>query len=138
MERHKYRNILRTSKTKTLRNKANECDHNIKKIYRLVNNLTGKSTENSLPNFIKNKEELATNFADYFMDKIHKIHDNLQHHDKDKPTKLKITPLTKCDEMNVDVVTQIIQLMATKSCELDPIPAMVLKKFLKDLTPKNY
>ena len=37
--------------------------------------------------------------------------------------------------MNVDEVKQIIQLMATKSCELDPIPTMVLKRLLKDLTP---
>ena len=69
------------------------------------------------------------------MDKIHKIHDNLQHHDKYKSKKLEIPPLAKFDEMNVDEVTQIIHLMATKSCELDPIPTMVLKRFLKDVAP---
>ena len=63
------------------------------------------------------------------------ICDNLQHHDKYKPKKLKIPSLTKFDEMNVDEVTQIIQLMATKICELDLIPTMVLKRFLKDLAP---
>ena len=88
-------------------------------MYRLVNNLTGKSTENPLQNFTNNEEELANNFADYFMDTIHKIHDNL-HHDKCKPKNLEIPPLTKYGEMNVDEVTQIIQLMATKSCELRP------------------
>ena len=51
--------------------------------------------ENSLPNVTNNEEELANNFADYFMDKIHKIHDNLQHHDKYKPKKLEMPPLTK-------------------------------------------
>ena len=104
-------------------------------MYRLVNNPTGKFTENPLPNFTKNEEELANKFADYFTDKIYKIHDNLQHHDKYNPKKLEIPPLTKFDEMNVDEVTQITQLMATKSCELDPIPTTVLKRFLKDLAP---
>ena len=69
------------------------------------------------------------------MDKIHKIHDNLQHHDSYKLKKLEIPPLNKFDEMNVDEVAQIIQLMATKSCELGPIPAIILKRFLKDLAP---
>ena len=69
------------------------------------------------------------------MDKMYKIHDNLQHHDKYKPKKLEIPPVTKFDEMKVNEVTQIIQLMATKSCEFDPIPAMVLKRFHKDLAP---
>ena len=69
------------------------------------------------------------------MDKMHKIHENLQHHDKYRPKKLEIPPLTKFDEMNVDKVTQIIHLMATKSCELHPILTMVLKRFLKDLAP---
>ena len=104
-------------------------------MYRLVNKLTGKSTENPLPNFTNNEEEVVNNFADYFMDKIHKICDNLQHCDKYKPKKLKIPPFTKFDEMSVDEVTQVIQLMATKSCDLDPIPTIMLKKLLKDLTP---
>ena len=46
-------------------------------MYRFINNLTGKSTENQLPNFTSNEEELANNFADCFMGKIHKIYDNL-------------------------------------------------------------
>ena len=54
------------------------------------------------------------------MDKIHKICDNLQHHDEYKPKKLEIPPLTKFDEMNVDELTQIIQLMATKSVNWTP------------------
>ena len=120
--------------TKTLSNKVNKCDHIIKKMYRLVNNLTGISTENPLPNFTNNKEELANNFADYFMDKIHKIHDNI-HHNKYNAKKLQIPSLTKFYEMNVDEVTHIIQLMATNSCELDPIPTMVLKRFLSDVAP---
>ena len=71
------------------------------------------------------------------MDKIHKIHDNLQHYDRYKPKKLEIQTLTKCNEINVDEVIQIIQLMATKSFELNPIPTTVLKRFLKDLAPIN-
>ena len=102
VERLKCRNILRTSKTETLNNKVNECDHNIKKMYRIVNNFMGKTTENPCPNFTNKGEELANNFADYFMDKIHKTHDILQHHGKNKPKKLEMPPLTKFDKMNVD------------------------------------
>ena len=109
--------------------------HNIKKMYRLVNNLSGKSTENPLPNFTNNEEELGDNIADYIMEKVHNIHDNLQHHRKYKLKKLQMLRLTKYDEMNLDEETQIIQLMATKNYELYPISTMVLKRFLKDLAP---
>ena len=43
--------------------------------------MTGSIPENPLPNS-ESDEELANNFADFFIHKIQKIRDSLEHHPK--------------------------------------------------------
>ena len=76
-------------------------------------------------------KKLANDFADYFIEKIQKIRDNLDTNPKFKPTRNStITPLKIFKPTTVDEVTTTIMGMKTKSCELDFLPTSLLKKAL--------
>ena len=98
----------------------------MKKLYKLTADSARIITDNPLPSH-DNDESLMNHFADYFISKIDKIHENftgiLAFVPKvmDTPTLTKFTPLTP------NQVTKLIANMQTKSCELDPIPTHVLK-----------
>jgi len=50
-----------------------------KKLYNFVTDLTGGKSENPMPT-VENENSLADKFADFFMNKIETIRDNLKHH----------------------------------------------------------
>ena len=73
-------------------------------------------------------EELANEFADFFMDKIQKIRDELDVQPMYQLTSANIHQLNNFVEMSEDEVRKVINSMVTKSCEIDPVPADLLKK----------
>ena len=88
-ERKKYRKMLFEAKTACYSKQVKDCRGDIKELYKMVNTLMGTSSDNPLPNHTSNKD-LAEEFADFFMDKIQKIRDNLIGNPTYEPTK-KIT-----------------------------------------------
>ena len=78
-ERSKYRQMLREARRVKIAEKVNECDNNVKKLYNLVNHLMGGNLGFSFPDSISD-EMLANQFADFFMEKIKRIRDNLETH----------------------------------------------------------
>ena len=56
-----------------------KCDRNSKKLYDIVSNLTGTKAVNLLPEN-NDSEQLANEFADFFMEKIRKIRNSLDAH----------------------------------------------------------
>ena len=70
LECMKYNNILTSSKVLSISKKVFECEHAIKKMYRLINNITGRTSENLMPENVSD-ETLVNDFANFFMDKIH-------------------------------------------------------------------
>ena len=75
-------------------------------------------------------EQLAEEFADYFIAKIKKIHDSLKNHPTYKPAHWDIKLLREFQLLAEQEVPKIIGKMASKSCEIDPIPTKILKKVL--------
>ena len=64
-----------------------------KKLYSLVRYLTGTKVQNPMPDNTGD-EKLANDFADYFIEKIQKIWDDLDNYPKFKPKRNStITPL---------------------------------------------
>ena len=53
-----------------------ECEQSVIKLYSLVRELTGTSSQNPMPDG-KTDEELSEDFASFFLDKIQKIRDSL-------------------------------------------------------------
>ena len=97
--------------------------------------MTGKKKSNPLPPSMNN-EELAEEFASFFINKIRKIREALDTSPKFKPTQQSssksfenFTNLTK-EEME-----KIVMSMPTKSCKLDVLPTKVLKDIVTPMLP---
>ena len=90
VERNRYRMMIRSAHTQVISDKVLECGCNTKKLYSVVNGLIGRTAENPLPES-QSDEQLAEDFADYFMDKIKNIQDLLSVCQKYKPN-CKLTP----------------------------------------------
>ena len=85
---------------------------------------------NALPDGISN-QELADQFAKYFINKIQMIKDNLNNYDKYHVDEAQHMPtLRKFEPLMEDEVTKIIMGMASKSYESDPVPTTLLKEIL--------
>ena len=64
-------------KTEVISNKVKECGSDSQKLYALVNNLLGTKVSNPLPESYLD-EELAEEFAEFFLSKVLKIRDSLK------------------------------------------------------------
>ena len=65
----KYNTILKSLKVKSIREKVTECEHNIKNMDRLINNITWRMVEIPMPKS-DSDDTLANDFINFFMDKI--------------------------------------------------------------------
>ena len=134
LEHTKY-NILKSSKVQSISEKVIECEHDIKKMYRLINNITGRTVENPMHESVSD-ETLVNDFANFFIDKIQKIHDALKQHDKYTPTRNTNVYILSCfREITEDELIKILGEMSPKFCELDVIPSSLLKWLVTDLEP---
>ena len=79
--RNKYNAMIREEKLKSTSGKVEECKGDTRKLYSLVRYLTGTKVQNPMPSSIGDKK-LANDFADYFIEKIQKIRDDLDDNPK--------------------------------------------------------
>ena len=68
--------MIRSVCTQVLSDKVSGCGHDTKKLYSVVNGLIGRTVENPMPES-ESDEQLAEDFADYFMENIKKMWDLL-------------------------------------------------------------
>ena len=100
----------------------------------MVNTLMDISSDNPLPNHTSDKD-LAEEFADFFMDKIQKIRDNLTGNPTYEPTKKITSRLAEFRPFDQTEVKKIILSMKSKSCELDALPTRLLKEYIEEMLP---
>lgn len=128
-ERNIYNRMIKYSKHQMICEKINESSNDAKKLYALVNHLSGCTQENPLP-INKSDEILAEEFADFFINKIRTIREKFKgidcyhHQPVDAPIFRKFRPMTESE------ICKIIMSMKSKSCELDPIPTTLMKRLL--------
>ena len=116
-------------------------EKNLRQIYKTVESLTSEDTGNILPSFT-NEEELANSFAEFFVNKVSSIRENLSQEDvsgvdscssisnENHASSLeRFKKLSQCDVVN------LIKSMKSKCSSQDPIPVWLLKKCLPELTP---
>ena len=68
--------MLRDVKTQIICEKMANCNRDAKKLYSLMSYLTGTKVDNPMPEHT-DEEQLADEFADFFMEKIKTICDSL-------------------------------------------------------------
>ena len=76
--------MLKKAKTNAVSNHIMECDRDIRKLYQIIYNMTGKHSINPLPDLDSNKE-LADKFAYFFINKITVIRNQLNEYQKYDP-----------------------------------------------------
>jgi hypothetical protein len=109
-ERNVYNTMINRAKKEQLSSKIKENEKNTKSLYKIVSDLTGTRTENPMPPG-KTDTELANDFADFFINKITTIRDNLEHIKKYKPTGPKVPTLESFKELTSEEVSKIINSM---------------------------
>ena len=92
-----------------------------------TNGILGTMKCNPLPECDSDKE-LAESFASFFLDRIKKIHDNLDSHPLFVPGKRNTPKLTEIRSMSDKEILKVINEMPNKHCDLDPVPFTVFKK----------
>ena len=134
MERSKFRQSLKWARKEFVSKSVLECNRDNKKLYKLASSLMGMKKENQLPE-CDSKEELANQFAEFFIAKIQTIRDKLDDlpvydlKDSSPPKLPNLEPLTN------EEVRQIIKEMPAKYCDLDAVPTSILKEALDLLLP---
>ena len=97
-----------------------ECGNDTKKLYNLVNNITGRVKENPMPPD-KSVSSLAEEFSDFFITKILKICESLGECESFNPTHVNIPNFCEFKYMAEEEVETVIKSIPTKSCECDCI-----------------
>ena len=132
VERAKFYKQLRMKKGEKLLVDITEHRGDSKYLYKLTWELCGIRTKNPLP-ASKSDQVLAENFADFLINKIKTIRDNLASLPLYECVQdQSIGKFTNFHPVSEEDVAKIIKGMTTKTCENDPIST----KILKDNLPK--
>ena len=132
--RNNYVRLLQSAKRESINDLIKSFSGNARKILNLVNNLTGtKQKKNPLPA----EDNLPDKFASFFLEKITKIRNGLDHIPpyKPQPHSHLINNLTDFTPLTDEEVYNLICRSSGKSCELDPIPGCLLKSTTCTLVP---
>ena len=111
-EHNRYKMMLLEARTESLGEHINECNKNTKKLYILINNIKSHKTDNPMPD-AKSDDALANTFADYFMEKISKIRDELQSHPQYSPEHGNIDQMVQFHPVSVEYILEEIRQMAS-------------------------
>ena len=133
-ERKVYRSMLTSIRTEVLSDKVKECNNNSGKLYDLVKELTNAKDKNPFPK-ASSDEELANQFADFFMNKIKNIRDELDKYLEYSPSNTAKGQLNTFTEVTQEQVIHYIKKMPTKGCELDPNPTKLFKEIAPNILP---
>ena len=132
--RNRYNQVLNDAKDASISEKVLECQKNSKKLYALIANITGKKTNNPMPETTSD-QELAEQFAEFFIGKIEKIRNELAQFPQYTPPRKDTTIFGKFNTMSCEDIRTILSSMKVKACELDPLPASVFKAHSDTLLP---
>ena len=134
MERNKYNCQLHYFKWQSLSKRIQDCKGNAKELFLLVNKLMGSITQNPLPPN-KTDEELAEEFARYFLSKIKKIRETFTNTPSYETLPHNIPRFTSFHPLTESEVHTVIMGMKTTHCKLDIIPTGILKQILEVCLP---
>ena len=104
--------MLRKGKLESWQKKISECGNNAKKLYNLVTSITGSEKESPIPPSTLD-QDLAEEFASYFIARIEKIYDNLNRFTKYYSEKMDV-PKFKLVHVSQAHVERLIMSMPTK------------------------
>ncbi len=131
--RSSYNNKLRELKSSFIKSKIEECAHDSKQFFKVVNQITNNSKMNPLPT--GNRTELAENFSNFFGTKIEKIRSQLDKFEQYEPIMVSVDKFEKFPEIDADQIRKLIVDSKTTDCHLDPFPTRLVKEYIDVLLP---
>ncbi len=108
-----------------------------KDFFRVINTLLNNKPALPLPPH-DDASVLADQFAEFFMNKIDKIREDISSMEPSRiypERKLYKTPLTNLRDADQEEVRKILVSCPAKSCELDPVPTWLLKLCCDEILP---
>ena len=116
-------------KQQTITKKILDYGRDSKQLFSVVNSITNNRQINPQPDH-KSHEEIANDFADFFIGKIQTIRDELSSAEGFKPQVSNIPQLKQFSSLKMEEVQNEIMSMKNKSCKLNAIPTNLLKEIL--------
>lgn len=132
--RNEYIYQINCEKKAVLSQKVTDAKGDTKKLYQLIANITGSKSLNPMPPG-EEDDTLAEKFADHFMDKIARIRDSLENFPNYKPRSKDVPVFDQFQELTEEEILKLISELNTKSCEIDILPASVIKTYVNELIP---
>ena len=140
--RTKYWYELDKAKVSYLNTEIESHKGNSKYLFQLVTDLTGNIIENKMPHTDEDETPLEEKFADFFINKIQTIRNDLEDFPLFDATKIErnydTSELIQFDEVSTPDVLNEINKLECKSCELDSMPTKFIKShtdiFLESIT----
>ena len=133
-KRNEYNIILKELRSKHLAEKINKCKGNSKALFKVVNSALNRKPESPLPHNIDDMS-LASEFSKFFDNKIQTIRSKLHENHDPIRCSFKGTQFTQFTKVEPDMIRKLINRMATKHSDLDPLPTWLVKECLDILLP---
>jgi hypothetical protein len=132
--RNLVRNSIYQDKCRCINDTMEQCGSSSKLLFREVFKLIGRTKDNPLPQ-AQSEETLANEFANFFMNKIENIRNNLDKYPLYTPclpTDFLFSTFSSVDEGSIE---KLIRNSKPASCSLDPIPTQTIKDNLDIMLP---
>ena len=131
--RNIYNHRLRAAKRIKLSNMVSECGNDIGQFYQIIDQVTGRNKDNPMPSNIL-MEELMEKFANFFLDKIVRLRNELSEIDLYEPSQRDIKiQLKEFVIVEKEKVMKYMAKLGSKKYELDPIPVKIYKQLIDKL-----
>ena len=137
-QRRYVANMIKLAQREYYINEIRENRNNFKAVFKITNKLLFRNKQLPLPP-TPLLQDLANEFNEFFIDKINKIMVTLKQEEPDK-RHIESAPLTSVNMSSFTPTTmpemvKLIHKTTIKSCELDPLPARLLKVNIKLIAP---
>ena len=129
---------LDKDKTEYMRSTIENNIHDQRSLFNTLNKAMHRQRENPMPSHTTTKD-LANRFSDYFQTKVSKIREKFHNDPSDSTFAYDggnfNTVLDSFKELSLDEVTKLINGSSNKSCEMDPLPTVLLKQISNEIAP---
>ena len=125
--RNSYRHHLRVSKIAHFNESIKSARGNSRQLFSITMGLMGKVKTNILPDS-SDDSALATEFADFFIEKITKIRDELRHVPRYTPSEGVTSKFSCFTELSQEQTSKLIKSSKPTTCNTDPIPSSIIKE----------
>ncbi len=134
-------NTIEQKRVEHFSNKVSECDGDQGKLFKLVNKLSGLSTENPLPDH-SDPYQLANKFGQFFVTKVNTIQNKIDGICAKESLATEVAEEGECvssfvsfEVLSQDAVLELIKKSPSKQCLSDPCPTWILKRCIGTLLP---